>query len=135
MDPKTMIQAFVEAVNNQDWPAIETLVATDFARHSIAAGEPRVRSRLDLIQFLRAEYVTFPDANEQIADILGEGNKVAVRMRFRGTQAGALGVYPATGKTVDSEYLAIYRIEGGLIVEAWAEWDNLASLRQLGHVR
>ena len=46
-------------------------------------------------------------------------------MRFRGAQAGILGTYPPTGKPVDSEYLAIYRIEGGLIVEAWVEWDNL----------
>jgi predicted ester cyclase len=107
-------------------------VAANFARHSSAAGEIGVHSRLDLITFLRAEYITFPDANEQIVDILGEGDKVAVRMRFRGTQAGILGTYPPTGKIVDSEYLAIYRIEGGLIVEAWAEWDNLASLKQLG---
>ena len=132
MGSKAIVQAFVDAVNNQDWQAIETLVAANFARHSRAAGEIGVHSRLDLITFLRAEYITFPDANEQIVDILGEGDKVAVRMRFRGTQAGIFGTYPPTGKTVDSEYLAIYRIEGGLIVEAWAEWDNLASLKQLG---
>ena len=129
---KAIVQAFVDAVNNQDWQAIETLVAANFARHSSAAGEIGVHSRLDLITFLHAEYITFPDANEQVVDILGEGDKVAVRMRFRGTQTGILGTYPPTGKTVDSEYLAIYRIEGGLIVEAWAEWDNLASLKQLG---
>jgi predicted ester cyclase len=132
MGPKAIVQAFVDAVNNQDWQAIETLVATGFTRHSIAAGEIDVRSRLDLIKFLRAEYITFPDANEQIVDILGEGDKVAVRMHFRGTQAGILGTYPPTGKPVDSEYLAIYRIESGLIVEAWAEWDNLTTLKQLG---
>ena len=27
----------------------------------------------------------------------------------------------------------IYRLESGRIVEAWAEWDNLAGLKQLGH--
>ena len=132
MGPKAIVQAFVDAVNNQDWQAIETLVATGFTRHSIAAGEIDVRSRLDLIKFLRAEYITFPDANEQIVDILGEGDKVAVRMHFRGTQAGILGTYPPTGKVVDSEYLAIYLIESDLIVEAWAEWDNLGTLKQLG---
>ncbi len=83
MGSKAIVQAFVDAVNNQDWQAIETLVAASFARHSIAAGEIGVHSRLDLIKFLRAEYITFPDANEQIVDILGEGDKVAVRMRFR----------------------------------------------------
>ena len=94
MGSKAIVQAFVDAVNNQDWQAIETLVAASFTRHSIAAGEIGVHSRLDLIKFLRAEYNTFPDANEQIVDILGEGDKVAVRMRFRGTQVGILGTYP-----------------------------------------
>jgi steroid delta-isomerase-like uncharacterized protein len=132
MGSKAIVQAFVDAVNNQDWQAIETLVAESFARHSFAAGETGVHSRMDLINFLRAEYNTFPDANEQIVDILGEGDKVAVRMRFSGTQAGILGTFPPTGKPVNSEYLAIYRMEGGLIVEAWAEWDNLTTLKQLG---
>src|SRR3954447_8928439 len=118
MSPKGVIQAFVEAVNKQDWRAVETLVAKDFSRYSTAAGHPPVRSRPDLIEFLRAEYVTFPDANEEIEDILGEDDEVAVRMRFRGTQAGPLGPYPATGKALDSAYLAIYRIQDGLIIEA-----------------
>ena len=49
MDLKAVVQAFVEAVNHQNWQAIETLVAPNFARHSIAAGEPGVHSREDLI--------------------------------------------------------------------------------------
>jgi steroid delta-isomerase-like uncharacterized protein len=135
MSPKAVIQTFVDAVNRQDWPALETLVAADFVRYSRAAGEPAVRSRQDLLQFLQAEFVTFPDAQEEILDLLGEGDKVAVRIRFRGTQAGPLAAYPATGQRVESEYLAIFRIEGRLLVEAWAEWDNLTTLRQLGHLR
>jgi predicted ester cyclase len=56
-----------------------------------------------------------------------------VRISFSGTQLGALGAYPPTGKRLASEYLAIYRLEQGTIVEIWAEWDNLHSLIQLGH--
>jgi hypothetical protein len=32
-----------------------------------------------------------------------------------------------------ADYMAIYRVTGGLIAEAWAEWDNLTGLVQLGH--
>src|SRR4051794_9442034 len=87
MSPTSVVRAFVDAVNRQEWEAVENLVARDFARHSVAAGAPGVRSRADLIQFLQGEYATFPDAHEEIADIVAEGDKVAVRMRFRGTQA------------------------------------------------
>ena len=135
MTPKEIIRAFVDAVNSQDWGIVEALVAADFVRHSIAADNPGIHSRDDLIQFLRNEYVAFSDANEHIVDIIGEAEKVAARMHFHGTQTGAMGKYPPTGRPLDSKYIVIYRIQGERIAEAWAEWDNLASLRQLGRVR
>jgi SnoaL-like polyketide cyclase len=64
---------------------------------------------------------------------LGEGDKVTVRHRFRGTQLGPLGAHPASRRTLTAEYIAIYRLVDGVIVEAWAEWDNLSGLTQLGH--
>jgi steroid delta-isomerase-like uncharacterized protein len=134
MDPKQTIQAFVDAINCQDWARLDSLVAPDFVRHSIAAGEPAVRSRADLAGVLRREYETFPDAQEAILDIFAEGEKVAVRHHFRGTQHGAMGSYLPTGKAMHAEYITIYRVRNGQILEAWAEWDNLASLRQLGHL-
>jgi predicted ester cyclase len=134
MDPKQTIQAFVDAINSQDWIRLDSLVATDFVRHSIAAGEPPVRSRADLVRFLRHEFETFPDAQEMILDIFAEGEKVAVRHHFRGAQYGLIGSYLPTGKTMNAEYIAIYRVRNGQILEAWAEWDNLAGLKQLGHL-
>jgi predicted ester cyclase len=44
-----------------------------------------------------------------------------------------MGPYPPSGKLMTADYLAIYRVTDGLIVEAWAEWDNLTGLAQLGH--
>jgi steroid delta-isomerase-like uncharacterized protein len=134
MDPKQTIQAFVDVINSQDWIRLDSLVATDFVRHSIAASEPPVRSRADLVGFFRHEFETFPDAQEMILDIFAEGEKVAVRHHFRGTQYGLMGSYLPSGKTMNAEYIAIYRVRNGQILEAWAEWDNLAGLKQLGHL-
>ncbi len=36
---------------------------------------------------------------------------------------------------MEATYLAIYRIEDGIVVEAWAEWDNQSGLERLGHAR
>lgn len=130
---KSLVQAFVEAVNQQDWPRLDRLVDPAFIRHSRAAGEPQVRSREDLKVFLRREFETFPDAHEEIRFLLAEDDKVAARLSFTGTQTGPLGPFPASGRKVVSDYLCIFRLAGGRIVESWAEWDNLASLVQLGH--
>lgn len=63
------------------------------------------------------------------------GESVAVRSHFSGTQLGSTGSYPPSGKVLSATYLAIYRLEGGGIAEAWAEWDNLYGLQQLGHLK
>lgn len=133
LSSKQLVQSLVAAINAQDWTALRQIVAADFRRHSIAAGEPGVRSADDLVAFLQAEYLTFPDAHETVEDMVAEGDKVAVRHRFRGTQSGALGPYPPSRRVLESTYLAIYRVCDGRIVEAWAEWDNLSSLQSLGH--
>lgn len=130
---KAVITAFVDAINAQDWGKLAEIVDPQFVRHSSAAGEPSVRNRDDLIRFLRSEYETFPDAHETLLDLVAEGNKVAARHHFQGTQKGRLGPYPSTGKMLSSEYIAIYHLEDGRITEAWAEWDNLSGLKQLGH--
>ena len=130
---KAVVRAFVEAINAQDWCRLDELVAPHFVRHSHAAGEPGVRSRDELKAFLSGEFATFPDAHESLEDLLAEGDRVAARHHFRGTQRGPLGPYPPTGRTMEADYIAIYRVEEGRIAEAWAEWDNLAGLTQLGH--
>jgi steroid delta-isomerase-like uncharacterized protein len=132
---KAVVRAFVEAVNGQDWDRLDDLVAAEFVRHSLAAGLPPIHSRHELKAFLRAEFEAFPDWQETLEDLLAEGDKVAARHRCRGTQHGPLGPYPPSGKVLNADYLAIYRIEGGRIVEAWAAWDNLSGLTQLGHHR
>jgi steroid delta-isomerase-like uncharacterized protein len=130
---KAVVQAFVAAVNAQHWDRVAELVAPDFVRHSHAGGSPGVRSRSELLRFLRGELETFPDAHEGIEDMVAEGDRVAVRHRFRGTQRGPMGPYPPSGRVLAADYLAIYRLKGGVIAEAWAEWDNLSGLTQLGH--
>lgn len=134
---KAVVRALVEAVNvdvDRLAESVTELVAEDFVRHSTAAGPPGVRSRADLIDFLRVERDTFPDAHETVEDLVAEGDRVAVRHRFTGTQLGLLGRLPPTGRRLTADYLAIYRVVDGLVVEAWAEWDNLAGLVQLGHL-
>ena len=130
---KLLVSAFVDAINAQDWSRVLALVASDFARHSTAAGEPGVRSAEDLVAFLKAEFATFPDATETLLDLVAEGNKVAARHQFHGTQLGPMGLFPPSGKVLNASYIAIYRIENQRIAEAWAEWDNLAGLKQLGY--
>ncbi len=128
-DPRGTVVALVDAVNRQDWSAVEGVVAEGFVRHSDAGGD--INGRAQLIEFLKREHATFPDAREELEAVIAEGELVAARHMFTGTQDGPLGDHPPTGRRMRARYLAMYRVVDGQITEAWAEWDNLTGQAQL----
>ena len=131
---KSVVRAFVEAVNQQDWQRFDELLAPDFARHSSTFGQPQIRSRDQLRDFLASEADTFPDAHETIHFLVAERDMVAVHSGFRGTQRGRMGPFPASGRTLSADFMSVYRVTDGRIAEAWVEWDCLSGLIQLGHL-
>ena len=132
-EQKDLLRRFVDAMNQRDWRGIRNVLHPDFKRHSKAAGEAVIEEGEDLIHFLRGQFQAFSDGQEEILDMISEGDRVAVRHRFIGTQDGDLGPFPATGRWLESEHIAFYRIAENRIAESWAEWDNLSALEQLGH--
>src|SRR5262249_7702238 len=131
---KELIREFVQVVNQQDWQRFDELVSPEFVRHSTTFGRSQVGTRDQLRQYLVAEFTTFPDAHEAIDFLVAEEDKVAVHSRFQATQAGPMGSLPASFKTLSADFISIYRVADGRIVEAWVEWDALSGLIQLGHV-
>jgi predicted ester cyclase len=84
-------------------------------------------------QWLLSNFVPFPDFHEEAEWVVGEGDFVAWRSRATGTQKGAFGPFPPSGKMMDLVIMGMHRFDGGLIAETWTSWDNLAALIQLGH--
>ncbi len=76
--------------------------------------------------------MSFPDQRVTIQKLIAEGDEVAGLATYTGTHAGPIGEFPATGRSVESTFLAFFRIEAGRIAELWVEWDNVAMLTQLG---
>jgi steroid delta-isomerase-like uncharacterized protein len=73
----------------------------------------------------------FPDLQAHIEDIVAAKDKVAVRLRFRGTHRGEFLGMPATGRTIEYVSHEFYRITDGLIAEEWICSDTATLLRQL----
>jgi predicted ester cyclase len=133
VDPITVVRRLVEAINSSDWATLRALLHPAFRRYSMAAGGSGEENAAEFVRFLQGERHTFPDAREEILDVFSDGAKVGARHLFTGTQLGPLGGHPPSGNRVQSVYIALYQVENGCIKEVWAEWDNLADLRQLGH--
>lgn len=129
----TIVRDMTEAMNNRDFDALDALIAKDLVRHSASTPGLQISSLAEFKDFLKADLSTFPDAKQEIELIFGCGDMVAVRAYYRGTQTGAMGPHPPSGKRMDLPFMGILRIENGKIAEIWVEWDNLGALTQLGH--
>ena len=91
---------------------------------------PRAARR---VKRLFAEFrAAFPDWQEEIVQLVAEGDTVAGRFRCSGTHRGEfLGEAP-TGKRMDVEEVFFLRVEEGKFVDFWALEDSLHRMRQLG---
>ena len=129
---KEVVKRFIEISNDANWDQLADVVAADFRRHSAAtAGEP-VRSLGEFIALQQGFMATFPDQHVRLDHMIAEGDHVAIRATYTGTQSGPMGDFPSSGNKVDGPFIAFFRIESGKIAELWVEWDNVDMLTQLG---
>jgi steroid delta-isomerase-like uncharacterized protein len=129
---KDLVQQFAAALNAADWDALAEIVADDFVRHSDATAGPPIDSRDKFIELQQSFLASFPDQQVTIQKLVAEGDDVAALATYSGTHKGLMGEFPATGRSVESTFLSLFRIEEGQIAELWVEWDNVAMLSQLG---
>jgi steroid delta-isomerase-like uncharacterized protein len=132
-ESRALVQRFVEAANAHEYGELDDLLTPGFTRHSQSTPTVQVRSREDMKAFLREDASAFPDGRVTIESTTVEGDRVAFRGEYSGTQAGPMGTFPATNKAMQVDVSGVFRIEGGRIAELWILWDNLAALAQLGH--
>ena len=75
---------------------------------------------------------SIPDRIDRIVDIIVHGDRVWATWLIEGTHQGHIYGIPPTGRPVSVLELGQWRIENGLIAEAWFFVDELALIRQLG---
>ena len=128
---KAVIRRFVEEVqNNQDWTAYDELNDPSFVNLSAAPGVPADREGGKA--YLQAFASAYPDASFTIDDMIAEGDQVVTKKTFSGTNTGEFAGMPATGKSVNLQYVDIMRVRDGRIVEHWLSMNQLVWLQQLG---
>lgn len=130
---KALVREFAASIDRADWAALDTLVATDIRRHSRATtADPEIRGREEFVRHEQARHTPWPDGHVTYDILVAEGNFVATYATFTGTHRGQLGPFSPTGRSVEAKFLALFRVEEGQIAEIWVEWDNIATLTQLG---
>lgn len=123
-----------EMYNSDDTDNIGDYLSSDFVMHN---PPPQRDQALDDYLATTAEGVAalhqaFPDLDYTIEDLIVSGDTVVARVVFTGTQTGALGTIPATGKAIQVEEITIFKIVDDEFTEAWTLTDQLGLLVQLG---
>jgi predicted ester cyclase len=107
--------------------AADEIYAPDYVGHD--PSNPEDIRGLEAAKQAAADYrKAFPDLR------IAEGDKVAARLRFRGTHRGEVQGIAPTGRRVDCTGIVISRMEGGKIAEDWANFDDLGMMQQLGAI-
>jgi steroid delta-isomerase-like uncharacterized protein len=130
-DNKAIVRLTAEEVFSKGNLAIvDEIYAPDFVCHFIVG--PEWKGPDGVKNNVQQHRTSFPDWNEQIEDIIAEGDRVVIRFTSRGTHKGEFEGIPPTGNQVTIAEVAIFRIADGKIAEQWGFPDIMGLLRQLG---
>jgi steroid delta-isomerase-like uncharacterized protein len=119
---------FDKCFNQGDLGLLDQLVAPDYVGPLGSKGPDGFRG---IVVGLRTG---FPDIRYTLEDMIGEGDRVAVRWHWTGTNKGSFRAFPPTGKTFTNPGVGIFQFKDGKIVAAALETDRLGFLEQLGVV-
>ncbi len=129
---RAIFEKFIEAYNKHNLDLLDNLISVDY----VDPEYPEMKGLDGLKQMMTMAFMAFPDYNETIEDIISEGDKIWILLRYSGTNKGAFMGLAPTGKQVTSLVVDMYRIKDDKIV--WGKrvpTPDLAFFMQLGLVQ
>jgi steroid delta-isomerase-like uncharacterized protein len=128
---KAIVRQFLEDYTPA---AVDDLLVPNYIHHDPSLPPEFQRGRDAYKQINSMFHVAFPDLKVTVEDLVAEGNKVAARWTWDGTQRGEMMGIPPTHKQVTATGTSIHRVAEGKIVESWFNFDALGMMQQLGVV-
>jgi len=136
-DNKEIVRQIEEAWDRNDLNALDQYFAPDF--NNAQSGFPGMPPGLPGSKMAHTMSMTaFPDRKSTILDLIGEGDRVAVRARITGTNTGGapfLGAPEPNGAKIDFESWGIYQLTDGKVVAHWGINDGVTGMMQVGGLK
>ena len=111
----------------------DEIIAADYVRHD--PGDPfPARGQEDVKRIVMMLRSMLPDFHIEVDAMIAEGDYVVSRYTATATDTAGYMGRPATGKSIRTAAIQIFRFSNGKIVESWAARDDLGTLIQLGHI-
>ncbi|MDQ4092465.1 MAG: ester cyclase [Actinomycetota bacterium] len=124
-----------EAFNRRDW----TVLSQNFAANAEYTDQARgvtVKSPQELVDYLKVKWVAaFSDAAITEACYIDAGDHAIAQFTAAGTNDGAFGPMPRTGRRISTPFCEIVRFNAaGQIISGSLYYDQMTILVQLGHM-
>lgn len=111
----------------------DEIIAPEYVRHD--PGDPfPARGPGDVKRIVTMLRTMLPDFHIEVDAMIAEGDYVVSRYTATATDTAGYMGRPATGKSIRTAAIQIFRFSNGKIVESWAARDDLGTLIQLGHL-
>lgn len=118
--------------NSRGLDRIPEFYASDFVGdhrpHALREGHEGIRTMVEKV------WTVFPDYHEEVQELIAEGDRVVLHLIVSGTQQGAWGTLPPTGKRAQYDEIVIFQIRDGKVIRQRGIIDRLSALTQLGAV-
>jgi steroid delta-isomerase-like uncharacterized protein len=131
-DNEEVVRRFFEEL----WNAGDLAVADDLLSpaHVHHIGEQRLHGPQGVKDTVATFRRAFPDLHFALEDVVSDGARVVVRWIATGTQEGPFYDLPPTGRSARWSGIDLVCVEGGRIVELWANADSMTLFEQLTDV-
>jgi predicted ester cyclase len=125
-----LVRRFYEEVYGEwNMSLVDQVVSPLFTSHDWPEGSPTGPRGFGI--FYAAIRTALPDARYEVDDLIAEGDKVVVRWRLIGTHQGEFRGIAPTGRAIELEGIAIYRVHGGKLMERWVVTDLYGVLERI----
>ncbi|MGO4789123.1 ester cyclase [Paenibacillus sp. 2KB_20] len=115
------VNQFIEAFwNHSELESVDRFLTDDYQELSY-------QSKEGLKKFAATILEAFPDKRYTVEEIIGQGDKVLVRMTVKGTHQGMFFGTAPTGNTIDVTLYRQYRVVDGKIAEHRG-WIDMVSM-------
>ena len=128
----TMLHAFMDAFNNGNLAALDTICAPDMVDHSTAAAPNQSYNLESFKARVNSHRVGIPDLRFSTTNMILEGDLLAFQWEMNGTNTGPYMGRPPSGNPIRIVGMNLERLENGRFVEHWSYPDKLAALQQIG---
>ena len=124
---KALVRHVYDLLNRREMDAYFSLFAPGFIFHNYIGDFNMDQTKQIDIDW----YAAFPDLHATIEEMVAEGDKVAVRVNYKGTHLGQGYGWTPTGKKINILNANTFKIIDGKLMEIWNVADTLL-FKQLG---